>query len=100
MEQTVEQLIRAKQREKEVARRLAWIEAQGEDSYPDGTIVRFEKKYRGKTYIYAAIKAKDAWYATSGNGIATVSKWDDFLMWLSEDNPEPKLIVQQDVPAA
>jgi len=96
VEQTVEQIIREKQKQKEVDRRLAWIEAQGEDTYADGTIVRFEKKWNGKTYLYAAIRANNLWYATSGNGVATMMNWQDFLMWLSEDNPEPTLYQQKD----
>lgn len=97
VEQTVEQLIRAKQQEKEVTRRLAWIEAQGDDDHPDGTIVRFEKKHNKKLYTYAAIKAAGFWYTTSGAGIAAKYCWPDFLLWLSEDNPEPQVIVQINV---
>jgi hypothetical protein len=102
VEQTVEDIIREKQKQKEVDRRLAWIDAQGDDTYADGSIVRFEKKWKqnGKTYMYVAIRANNLWYATSGNSLATMMNWQDFLMWLSEDDPEPTLIVQQDVATA
>jgi hypothetical protein len=96
VEQTVEDIIRAKQKQKEVDRRLAWIEAQGDDTYADGTIVRFEKKLRGNVSMYVAIKANGHWSAVSGNTVATVSAWSDFLLWLSEDNPEPTLYQQKD----
>lgn len=92
--ETVEQLIQVKQAEREVTRRLAWIDAQGQDNYPDGTIFRFEKLFHSnkKPYDYVMIKKADVWYISSGAATTGGRDWNELLLWLSEDNPEPTLI--------
>lgn len=90
--QEVADIIKARLKEKEVNRRLAWIEAQGDDTWADGAILTFKKKDgSGKLDTYVAIKKDTYWYAVSDAGHAKRYCWSDFLLFLSEDNPEPTL---------
>lgn len=85
--QSIEDIIRERQQEKEVARRLAWIEEQGDDNRADGAILTFRKKKD----TFVSIKKDQYWYTISDGGFAKRYCWADFLLFLSEANPTPTL---------
>lgn len=76
-------ILRERQAQAEVEKRLKLIEAYGEDCYPEGAVIRFKKQFAkdGKQYSYAAIKAEGKWYTTGYNAPKGFN-WDEFVIWL------------------
>lgn len=79
----VAQAIQAKKDQEELTRKLALVEAYGDDVYEDGTMVRFTKEFANSDleYVYVAVKCIDKWYLTG-----TINKqghsWEEFVMFL------------------
>lgn len=66
--------------DKKVQEKLDLVEAFGEDTFADKTVVMFEKKFNNdeKTYTYAAVKVNGYWYTTGGKCFT----WEQFLGFL------------------
>lgn len=58
----------------------------GNDVYPEGTVLVFQRKFDmwEKTYHYAAVKAKGAWFVTGKRD--TPFTWSEFVSWLQQGN--------------
>lgn len=69
--------------EKEVERKLRLIDGFGVDSYNEGAVITFTKRFttNGIEYKYAAIKVHDAWY-TTGPKAPKAYSWDELVTWL------------------
>lgn len=83
--------------EREVTARLALVDAYGEDVYPNGTVITFEKVHTGGgiSYTYAVLKATDKWYATGSYGSAAIHTWDSLVEFLvSGSKPVKTFIVK------
>lgn len=91
-ESTVDTQIKAELRkrrdEREVAKRLALVDAFGEDPFDPGTVLTFVKKFasaKDKPYTYAAIKADegDKWFITGHDCYqGTTLTWDGLIEFL------------------
>lgn len=74
--------------EREVAKRLALVDAFGEDPFDPGTVFTFVKKFastKDKPYTYAAIKADegDKWFITGHDCYqGTTLTWDKLIEFL------------------
>lgn len=86
---TVDQQIKAKLEERRVERevtaRLALVDGFGEDTYDNGTVITFEKKFTGvkDVYTYAAIKRDDKWFSTGHDCVSgTTFTWDTLVEFL------------------
>jgi len=79
----VAERLRQRRIEAEVDRLEQEIADFGEDDYAEGDVVKFTKQFvpGGKAYLYAAIKANDAWYTTGPKSPKGYS-WDEFVLWL------------------
>ena len=67
-----------------IARQLAQRDWYGPDDYPDGTIIKFRKRFGNSTwYRYATIKAKGLWY-TTGPRSPKGYTWDELTAWLGD----------------
>lgn len=76
-----------------IARQLAQRDWYGPDDYPDGTIIKFRKRFGNSTwYRYAAIKAKGLWY-TTGPRSPKGYTWDELTAWLGDPENIRKLKV-------
>lgn len=84
---SVDDKVRAKLREKlderKVAEKLAMIDAVGDDTYADLTVISFTKQFEkgGTKYAYAAIKIKNVWFTTGSRGQHAYT-WEDLLTFL------------------
>jgi hypothetical protein len=80
--------VRQKKIDAEVADKLRLIEVHGEDTYRDGTVFKFSKKFveGGDSYTYAVIKANGKWY-TTGPKSPKGYDWDEFILWLVSGIP-------------
>lgn len=81
------------------ARQLAQLDWYGPDDYPDGTIIKFRKRFGmpdaprpNPWYRYAAIKAKGLWY-TTGPRSPKGYTWDELTAWLGDPENIRKLKV-------
>ena len=57
----------------------------GPDSYNDGTVICYRKRFtsQGKAYIYAAAKAHGIWYTTGLVGkVSQPLTWEKLTLWL------------------
>lgn len=78
--------------EKEVARRLALIDAFGDDPYMHNDVIRFVKMHdvqgERRAYTYAALKVEDRWYLTGVTyhvGVVRPRKplsWDELIEFI------------------
>lgn len=77
-------------RRDDIRARLASLEAElneldkwGDDTYPDGTVIKWKKTFPPAKikYRFAALKAKDFWYLTNRDGYRLT--WDDLVKMLS-----------------
>jgi hypothetical protein len=77
--------------------KLTQAERFGEDDWPEGTIIVFDKQFAGggTTYHYAAIKAPShlrsggGWYTTEPRAPKDYS-WEDLIAWIQE-GPESSI---------
>lgn len=89
--QRVREERQARSMEAAVKVRHALIDAYGEDTHENGTVVSFRKRYRAGSpeYIFAAVKANDKWYPSGmsldchGQGLS----WDTFVERLVDGVP-------------
>lgn len=89
----LKQKLQERRDEREVTARLALVDAYGEDVYPVGTVITFDKVYgtigSGKTYSYAVLKATDGdWYTTGSANNAGRYNWDTLIEFLVS-GPKP-----------
>lgn len=70
------------ERDTEVARKLAEIDALGADKLPEYAVVAFIKSYDGKPFAYAAIKVVGYWYLTGPVNGKKKMNHDEFCAWL------------------
>ena len=80
---------------REVDRRRELMDRYPESNYPNGSVIRFEKKDRRsssatKLLIYAAVKANGKWWMT-GIGLESMDH-DSFLIWLFDDLSDTPVI--------
>lgn len=56
------------------------------DPYPDGTVLRFNRRSTpgGRLYAYAAIRAAQRWYTTAARDPIGGRNWAQFVEWLSD----------------
>lgn len=75
--------VRRRAAEEEVDRRLTMIDEYGKDEYPDGTAIKFKKRFNevGPDYTYLAIKLAGKWYTTGKLGFNGVD-WPSLVTWL------------------
>jgi len=69
--------------DKEVAKKMTFIEAYGNDPFTNGDVLRFTKRFAVGApdgYLYAAIKVDKYWYTTGPRGAKFT--WDEFVAWL------------------
>lgn len=82
----IKRKLQERRNEREVTARLALVDAYGEDTYPVGTVITFEKKFTGvkKTYTYAAIKGdEDKWFSTGHDCVQGATfTWDSLIEFL------------------
>lgn len=73
-----------KQEAQRIETQLAQIKCFGEDIYPDGAILAFEKSFKlgGKSYQYVMLKQDGLWYSTAQS--FRVSSWEEVKVWLAE----------------
>ena len=88
----LKQKLQERRDEREVAARLALVDAYGEDVYPVGTVITFEKVHnvsRNHPYSYAALKTEDErWYTTGAANNAAIHTWDSLVEFLVS-GPKP-----------
>jgi hypothetical protein len=88
----LKQKLQERRDEREVAARLALVDAYGEDVYPVGTVITFDKAHGSKSYPYAALKAEVAtneqWYTTGAANSAAIHTWDTLVEFLVS-GPKP-----------
>jgi len=80
---------------KEVQRRRDLMEHYPESNYPNGSVIKFEKKDRRsnsatKLLIYAAVKANGKWWMTGF--VPGSMDHDSFLTWLFDDLSDTPVI--------
>lgn len=65
---------------------LASIAQFGDDRFPEGTVIRWKKRFSGgrQKYTYAALKAGNLWYPTSRRGPGPWT-WDQLVATLQQD---------------
>lgn len=80
--------MQTKRVDREVEERLGFIADYGEDTYDDGTVIKFVKSFvkGGKEYSYAAIKVDGLWY-TTGPKVPKGYTWDELILWLVSSDP-------------
>jgi hypothetical protein len=81
-DQALRERIETERKEKELADKVAAYEAYGEDTFEDGEVIKFPKRFgtSDKTYVYAAIKANGKWYTTSTTFASYT--WEGLVLWL------------------
>ena len=88
VDEQISRKLKERRDEREVAARLALVDAFGEDIYDPGDVITFEKKFSGtkdKSYTYAAIKAPDGdtWFTTGHDCVmGTTFTWDRLIEFL------------------
>jgi hypothetical protein len=89
VDRQVEAQLVAKEQGSEVQRRLALAEKIGDDSYEDGTILRFTKKLAPTStpYTFAALKAGNGWYLTGAMANPGRQTWLQLVAWLVSGEP-------------
>lgn len=86
----LKQKLQERRDEREVTARLALVDAYGEDVYPDGTVITFDKLHaeHGQVYSYAVLKAAGKWYTTGSYSHAAIHNWDTLVEFLVS-GPKP-----------
>lgn len=85
VDRDVEAALHKKLVDKRVEAKLKLVEALGDDTYENGSVVRFDKKLTkdGILYNYAAIKAGNGrWYLTGAATALGGFTWEEFVLWL------------------
>jgi hypothetical protein len=95
VDEQISRKLKERRDEREVAARLALVDAFGEDTYDPGDVITFEKRFPGVTrkvgtstegaYTYAAIKAPegDQWFTTGHDCVmGTTFTWDRLIEFL------------------
>jgi hypothetical protein len=98
VDQQLQQKLAERRTEREVTRRLALVDSYGEDVYPVGTIISFEKKFDGapETFTYAVIKGTDTkWFTTGHNHVyGSTLTWDALVEFLVASNPVTSVVIK------
>jgi len=70
-----------------VAEKMAIADALGEDTFSEGEVITFKKKFQkdGISYSFAAIKAGGKWYATGSNS-TSINSWEELVTFLVTGN--------------
>ena len=87
----LKQKLQERRDEREVAARLALVDAYGEDHYPVGTVITFEKAHdkSGLLYPYVALRSgNEIWHLTGTYGQAAMHNWDSLVEFLVS-GPKP-----------
>lgn len=76
--------MKKRERDRLLKEKMALVERFGADTFENGTVVKFSKKFNdnGITYDYAAIKADGKWFTTATLTGSSVFTWEEFLAWL------------------
>ncbi len=93
--------MKKRERERLLKEKMDLIDSFGADTFENGTVVKFSKKYEknGTTFDYAAIKANDMWYTTAVVGTKPFT-WEEFLSWLvSGEFPASEFTLMVPMPA-
>jgi hypothetical protein len=77
-------ILAARKAEVELEKKLALVEQYGEDTFENGTILRFNKLFRkgGLAYEFAILKAAGSWYATGAINGWERGTWDGLVLSL------------------
>lgn len=72
-------------RMQELERELAELNAWGEDTYAEGTVIRWKHQFNGCgiRYRFVAVKAQGFWWLTNRNGSKLT--WEQLLGWLRQE---------------
>jgi len=82
-----------RQRDRLMKEKMELVDGFGEDTYDNGTVVKFLKKFAGmpykpdgykedKAYDYAAIKGDDGKWYTTGPSAQKGFTWEELVTWL------------------
>lgn len=103
IERQVLEEVRAEREERRLAdaktKVTAALDALGEDTYDEHTVLRFEKTHGARLYTYAVLKANDLWYRTGRDcmHVPQSMTWDDLTLWLVSGTPVTELTVMAPV---
>ena len=65
-----------------LAEKMKLVDALGEDTYDEGTVLLFTKKFEGspKEHTYVVLKVADKWHST--DGCSHPRAWEDLITWM------------------
>lgn len=95
IDKEVAEALEVPRREAEVKRRVELATKIGADTYPDGSVLKWTRKFGEKDYTYAALKTGGKWYVT-GSQMTRASgwEWDDLVQWMVQgENTVENLVV-------
>lgn len=74
-----------REQEKLVEYKLQLVSEYTDDSFPNGQVIRFRKKFEehGLDYLYAAIKVQNYWYVTGPRHGGKSLSWQSLILFLT-----------------
>jgi len=85
-DQELRERLAERQQKELVEKKLQLVDQYGDDTYANGTILQFDKKFTkdGLVYTYAALKTNNTWYVTGERGLFGFTKgsWEELVLGL------------------
>lgn len=84
IDREVAEALEVPRREAEVKRRVELAGKIGSvDTYENGAVLRWKRKYGKSEYTYVALKAGDKWYVTGQSQSSSSGReWDELVNWM------------------
>lgn len=81
----VREALEKPKREAEISKRVAAVEKLAEDTYEDGTVLKWKRKIGKTEYVYAAIKVgEDKWFVTGSQMVSSGGwTWAGLVEWMT-----------------